>query len=261
MKSSPNAGVYQLAVIGLLCFLIVPAAIGMQDTSVKSEKSGQATVNTEVKSGEVVYVSGNELVVRVEDGQVKHFSVPEDFKFQVDGKDLTVHELTPGMRLTRTVTTTSVPKTVTTVRTITGKVWHVNAPSTVILTLADNTNKQYKVPKGQMFEVNGEQRDVFALKKGMKISATVITESPEVVQTATRNVTGEAPPPPPETPKEVGALLIEEPTPAEVPQQTASAQPAQLPQTASLLPLLGLLGILSIGSAFAMRIFKSKAAQ
>jgi hypothetical protein len=264
MKRFSNTLVFRLAAGGLLWFGIIPAMQAMQDTSTQSVKTGQESVSTEIKSGEVVYVSGNDLVVRVADGQVKHITVPDDFKFQVDGKDLSVHELTPGMRLTRTITTTSVPKTVTTVRTVKGTVWQVTPPESVILTLADNTNKRYKVPKGQKFDVNGEQRDVFSLKKGMKISATVVTESPEVVQTTARTVTGEAPAPPPpapETPPVVGVLLIEVPEDVPQPQQTAAAHPAELPQTASLLPLFGLLGALCVITALAFRVFGPKEAR
>jgi hypothetical protein len=218
-----------------------------------------------MKSGEVIYVSGNDLVVRVDDGQVKHFEIPEDFKFQVDGKDLSVHELTPGMHLTRTITTTTVPKTVTTVRTINGTVWHVNAPTTVILRLPDNSTKQYKVPKGQKFEVNGKQEDVFALRKGMKISATVVTETPQVEQQVARAVTGTAPPPvaatpPPETPPEVGALLIEESAAPAAEKQPAKSEvaKAELPQTASNLPLISMLAVLCF-SALLLRFLLRKA--
>jgi len=238
------------AVVGtLLTFLLVSAAALAQDTSTtNSSQSGQATYKTEVKSGEVVYVSGNDLVVKADDGQVKHFVVPEDTKFNVDGKDLSVHELTPGMRLTRTITTTTVPKTIQTVRTIKGTVWYVNPPSTVILTLPNNTNKQYKVPKGQMFDLNGEKHDVFDLRKGMKISATVITETPETVESNARELSGQAPPPPP-TPPAVGALLIEDPTPAPAPEVAQAA----LPKTGSMIPLIGLLGLLCVGTSLVLK--------
>src|SRR5215475_9654569 len=119
--------------IGILisCVLFATAAFA-QDTTQTTTQAGTPTVTTQVRSGEVVYVSGNDLVVKTDDGQVKHFTVPDDKTIDVDGKQLTVHDLTPGMRLTRTITTTSTPKTVTTVRTINGKVWFVNPPSTVI---------------------------------------------------------------------------------------------------------------------------------
>ena len=241
-----------------MCFvasaLMRPPTALTQDTSTQTSQTGNPSVSTEVKSGEVVYVSGNDLVVRVADGEIKHVTVPDDFKFQVDGKDLTVHELTPGMKLTRTVTTTTTPKNVTTVRTITGTVWHVNAPSAVILKLPDDTTKQYKVPKGQMFDINGEKRDIFALKKGMKVSATVITETQAVVHTTAQTVTGQAPLPPPETPPEVGALLIEEES---APAAAPAVAKAKLPQTASMLPLVGLLGFLCVGASIAVKLTRS----
>jgi hypothetical protein len=254
----------------ILPLALLVTAQAMQDTTVKTvNPSGPATTSTEVKSGEVVYVAGNQLVVKMQDGSVRDFTVPEDFKFDVDGKSLTVHELTPGMKLTSTITTTTEPKTVQTVRTIKGKVWHVNAPSSVILTLDDNTNKQYMVPKGQMFESNGESRDVFHLRKGMVITATVITETPVVTQSTARNVTGSAPPPPaepaPETPPVVGALLIEVPMPAkaapsEAPAQTEVAE-AKLPNTASSAPLIAFLGIMCVVASLTVKLCALKAAR
>jgi hypothetical protein len=253
----------------ILPLALMVTAHAMQDTTVKTvNPSGPATTSTEVRSGEVVYVAGNQLVVKMQDGSVRDFTVPEDFKFDVDGKSLTVHELTPGMKLTSTIRTTTEPKTVKTVRTIKGKVWHVNAPNSVILTLDDNTNKQYKVPKGQMFETNGESRDVFHLRKGMVITATVMTETPVVMQSMARNVTGSAPPaaePAPETPPVQGALLIEEPTPvqaapSEAPAQTEMAQ-AKLPNTAGSAPLFAFLGIMCVVASMTVKLCAMKAAR
>jgi hypothetical protein len=246
---------------------VVFAAIAWaQDTSTSTtSQSGPAQVTTEVRSGEVVYVSGDDLVVRMPDGQVKNFVVPKDFKFNVNGQDMTLHDLQPGMKLTRTITTTSTPHTVKTVRTIEGKVWHVNVPNTVVVTLPDGTNKTYTVPSGTQFNIEGQQKDVFSLKKGMKISATVITEAPEVRMSSTSTVTGEAPQPPPQvqsvqpapvTPPLVGILLIEHapPAPRVAPQETAENQ---LPSTASNIPLIGLLGLLCMGAWGSMRFMRS----
>jgi hypothetical protein len=257
MDKSRRIWIFRIFVLGTIlgCAFSLCAALPQDTSTTSKSQSGQPTVQTEVKSATVVYVSGNDLVVKTDDGQVKHFVVPDDQTVSVDGKDLTVHDLKPGMRLTRTITTTSTPRTVTTVRTIDGTVWYVNPPSTVILTLSDGTNKQYKVPKGQMFEINGEQRDVFALRKGMKVSATVVTESQETVQASTRSVTGEAPPPPPppETPPIIGVLLVEEPAAPPQPQQTAEAR---LPNTGSLVPLIGCLGLLSMGLSLGLRMLR-----
>src|SRR5262245_25629733 len=91
-------------------------------------------VKTEVTRAEVGYVSRHDLVVKLEDGQVKHIVVPEGATAEVDGKTLTVHDLKPGMKLQRTITTTSTPRTVTTTKTIKGKVWYVSG-NNLILTL------------------------------------------------------------------------------------------------------------------------------
>jgi hypothetical protein len=139
----------------------------------------------------------------------------------------------------------------------------------VILTLADHTNRQYKVPEGQKFTTNGESRDVFALKKGMVITATVITETPVEAQSMARSVTGSAPPPAaqpaPETPPVEGALLIEEPMPAEAapseaPAKTEMAE-AKLPKTASPTPLLAFLGIMCVVASLTVKLCALKAAR
>src|SRR5262249_8029726 len=153
---------------------------------------------------------------------------------------------------------------VTTVRTIQGKVFSVMAPSSVILTLPDNTNKQYKVPKDQKFMIDGQEKTVFDLRKGMNISATVVTQVPETVVAQQRKVTGSAPPPP-ETPAMAGALLIEDapappkqmaaatPAPAPAAAPAAEPTPKKLPKTGTPLPLAGLLGLLCSGLSFGMR--------
>jgi LPXTG-motif cell wall-anchored protein len=225
-----------------------------QDTTTSMTSTGKATVTTEVKSATVVYVSGNDLVVKADDGTVKHFVVPDDRKITVDGKELTVRDLQPGMRLTRTITTTTVPQTVQTVRTIQGKVWYVNPPHGLILSLPEG-NKSYKVPDGAMFDVNGKKQSIFHVKKGMVISATIITDTPQTVVNSTRTVADVAPPPAPAppTPPIVGVLLIERaPAPAPAPQPEEVAQ-ASLPKTGSSLPLIGLLGLLSLAFAAGMR--------
>jgi hypothetical protein len=187
--------VSRLLLAGAFC-LVFAVALQAQDTTKTNAKQGPGSTQVQVERGEVVYVSGNDLVVKMENGEVRHVTVPDSVRATVDGKELSVHELKPGMKLQRTITTTSTPKTVTTVRTIQGKVFHVNAPSSVILTLPDGTNKQYKVPKGQKFTIGGEEKTVFDLRKGMNVAATVLTQVPETVVAQQRNVTGSAPNPP-----------------------------------------------------------------
>ena len=67
----------------------------------------QTTHQVDVNRGTVVYVSGNDLVVKMEDGNLKHFVVPSDYKLTVDGKPVYVQDLKPGTKLTQTITTTT----------------------------------------------------------------------------------------------------------------------------------------------------------
>jgi LPXTG-motif cell wall-anchored protein len=219
---------------------------------VKTESTtsqGQATVETKVERGEVVYVSGNDLVVKMDDGQLRNFpNVPDSARITVGGQQLSVHDLKPGMKLERTITTTSTPQTVTTVQTVTGRVWHVSPPHTVILTLEDGSHQQFEIPQGQKFNVDGKETDAFGLRKGMQISATRIVTVPTNVITQERKVTGEMPPPPPTTAFQGPVLIVvQAKPPAEVAQAKpaeAQPQPKKLPQTASELPLLALFGAL-----------------
>ena len=230
-----------------------------QDTTTTSTEHGQPTVTTQVHSGTVVYVSGNELVVKTDDGTIKDFNVPDSARVTVDGKSLNVHELQPGMRLTRTITTTTTPKTVQTIRTISGKVWHVNPPHGLILTLPEG-NKQYKVPDGTMFDVNGTKESIFQIRKGMTVTATIIKESPETLVSSTRTVTGEAPPPPatppPPTPTMVGVILIEQPAPASPPPQEVAEN--NLPKTGSDIPLFGFFGLLFLCAGLGLRGLRAR---
>ena len=157
------------------------------------------------------------------------------------------------MKLQKTVTTTTTPKTITTVKTVTGKVWHVTPPTSVILTLDDGTNQQFKIPKDQKFNVDGQMVDAWGLKKGMKISATKVVEEPTVEVAHQQQLTGSMPPPPPPPPPDT-PIIIAVVTPPATP--AAATAPAELPKTASDLPLIGLLGLGSLGAAFALRLIR-----
>src|SRR5262249_6740504 len=157
-------------------------------------------------------------------------------------------------KLQRTVTTTTTPKTITKVETVTGKVFHVSPPKTVILTLENGENQQFTVPKGQKFMVDGKETDVFDLKKGMTVSATRITETPETPVEQQKEVSGRMPPPPTPPPANLPIVIARTDvaqTPAPEPKaETSSEAKAALPSTASPLPLIGLIGLLLAGASF-----------
>jgi hypothetical protein len=246
-----------LLVGGAFCIASSPARAQVQTS--KSESQGEPTHEVKVERGEIVYVSGNNVIVKMDDGTIRHFNnVPDSATINVDGKQLNVHQLQAGMKVEKQTITTSTPRVVTTVKTVKGKVFHVTPPLSVILTLEDGTNQEFKIPKGQKFNVDGQMTDAFGLKKGMVISAQKVTEVPETVITQQIKRTGTAPPPPEPIQQDVPVLVVYVPsTPAAqaAPVETAAAEPApkKLPTTASNLPLVGLSGlVLLAGSLMAL---------
>ena len=238
---------------GSVC-LAFALSINAQVRTETNTTAAQPSHNVTIERGEVAYVSGNELVVKMEDGTIRHFAnVPESARVTVEGQELGIHSLKPGMKLERTTIVTTTPKTITTVKSVTGKVWHVTPPNTVILTLEDGTNQEFKIPKGQKFTVDGQETDAFGLKKGMIVSATKVVEEPISVVEQQRKLTGTMPPPPPAPPADVPILIASaEPTPLPAP-----AAPAELPKTASPLPLIGLLGTLALLLSFGLKAIRN----
>lgn len=235
----------------------LPAAAQVKST--ETVEHGSPNKQVKVERGEVMYVSGNDVVIKMEDGSLRDFfDVPDSSTITVDGRQLNVHQLKPGMKVEKQTITTSTPRVITKVETVTGRVWQVSPPHSVILTLEDGTNQSFKIPKGQKFTVDGQETDAFALKKGMNISAQRITEVPETVVTQEVRRTGTMPPPPPPPKQDVPVLIVTAPT--EAPVQTASAPaepaPTKLPKTASILPLLGLLGMSFCGLFLASMVFR-----
>ena len=235
----------------MLLGLVALGAAGFAGAQVKTEtatETGRPLQAVEVERGEVWYVSGNDLVVKMEDGTLRNFmNVPDDLRATVDGKQVGIRDLKPGMKLQRTITTTMTPAIITTVTTVTGTVFSVSPPKSVVLTLEDGKNEKFDIPKGQQFDVQGKTVDAFGLKKGMKISAAKIVQAPATMTAQERSVTGTMPPPPP--PAMPILIARAEPTPPPPPPPAAAAaKPEKLPVTGSLLPLLGLAGVVSLAS-------------
>ena len=233
--------------------LILNSNISAQVQTQSFATTGQPTTEVKVDRGTVVLVDGNDLVVKAEDGHLVHFAnVPESARATVDGQELGIHDLKPGMTLERTITTTTTPQMITTVKHVTGTVWSVNPPRSVVLTLEDGTNEAFKIPSGQKFSIDGQMTDAWGLRKGMKVSATKVTEVPETVDEQEKAVTGTMPPPDP--PQDLPILvMVVLPVDAPDPVETAAVVPDALPKTASQFPLIGMLGVLSLLSGLALR--------
>lgn len=241
------------AIGALILTCVVSSSAQVQTTSTTT--THPATRRVQVENAEIIYIKGNELILRMSDGSIRHISnVPESARAVVDGQEIGIKDAKVGMKLQRTITTTTTPKVITTVQKVQGEVFHVQPPSSVILTLENGENQQFKIPKDQKFMVNGDEKDVWALRKGMMVSATKIVEEPITVVEQEKRVTGEMPPPPPmlQLPADLPILVaISVPTGGRVTTETHN----ELPQTASGLPLLGLLGVLFLLAGEGLRRF------
>jgi hypothetical protein len=212
--------------------------------------SAQQTT-TEVKSFQVISVEGNTVVARTPEG-TKEYTVPESFRFMVDGKEVSVHELKPGMKGTATITTTTTVKPVTVTEVRNGEVVRGGGGAILVrgpkgfhsFTQADIDKRNVKIYR------DGKPIQISELQTGDRLTATIVTEKPPQILTERQvkaTVQGAAPP--------AAAPSAERaPTPAE-PAATAPASPSaaptpaparKLPRTAGLLPLMGLIGAASL---------------
>jgi LPXTG-motif cell wall-anchored protein len=227
--------------------LIFASVAGISAQVQKSTNTTQesATQQVQVENAEILSVNGNDLILKMSDGSIRHIAnVPDSARATVDGKEIGIKDAKPGMKLQKTIVTTTTPTVVTTVQTVQGKVFQVQPPSSVILTLENGENQQFNIPKGQKFTVDGQETDAFGLKKGMVISATKIVEEPVTVMEQQSKITGQMPPPPPAPQADLPLLIAagKPPTLAEEAKNEPPRTEKELPQTGSELPFLLLLG-------------------
>ncbi len=244
--------------VAALC-LALAASSSAQVQSQTTTKTGMTTKEVTIELGEVVAVEGNSLFVKMSDGSLRDFpNIPENTKVTVDGQQLGVRDLKPGMKLQRTTVTSTTPQVVTTVETVTGKVWHVTPPLSVILTLENGENQTFKIPSGQTFTVklspgdNGRQTDAWGLRKGMIVTATRITETPLTLTSEHTQVTGTMP-------ADAPVLIAKgSATGSTTTSTTAEATTAssQLPKTGSNFPLLGMVGLLLMCAALGISLLR-----
>lgn len=214
----------------ILITLLVPAAALMAQTSY------------EVKSGTVVAVFNDQLVVKLADGTTKQFTVPAGFQFTVDGQQVGIADLKPGTELSATIKTTTKPSTVTTTKIRNGEV--IRTSGNTMWVREDGKIRTISVPKGFKFQMDGRDVTVDQLRAGDRLTAEIVTTSESSSTTRDIDVAGSAPAPPPAPAEAPAAAPMSEPEPA--------AAPA-LPATGSKLPLAALLGTLLVAIGVAIR--------
>ena len=158
-----------------------------QPTQTKQAVPGAPKVSTTQLKGEVAYLQGDYLIAKmIPSGVYRLFQLKPGKTATIDGKEMPLNKAPIGTVLTADVTVTETPVTDRTISTLKGKVW-VAGPTSVILTLENGENKQYDVPSGMRFDVDGKKLEAMELRQGMNITATKIVESPRT-EIATENV-------------------------------------------------------------------------
>ena len=218
------------------------------------------TTSTETKSFEVIAVQGNDLVVKLPEG-TRELTVPEDFRFTVDGQQVSVHDLKPGMKGTATITTKTTMHPVYVTQVKNGTVRQVSGSSIIVQT--DEGFKSFTQgdveKRGVKIIKNGQPAELSDFHTGDQLSATIVTEKPPrvVTEKAVNATTARSAPPDAaasapaasSAPAKSSASASSEPAAGTA---GTSAPAHKLPKTASPLPLVALAGIVSLAIALAL---------
>lgn len=197
------------------------------------------TEKTDVFTFEVISVDGNNVVIKDSSG-ARELTVPDDFRFTVDGKQMSVHDLHAGMKGTAAVTTTTTtrPVYVTTVK----KGTVVRQAGTSVWVKTDGATRKFTKSevdaRGIKIIMDGKPARLVDLKPGDTLTATIVTPAPPEVLTAKQvQAVLDAPLPelvaaqPPEEP-----AVAETPAPAPAPAAATEAPAAESPPVATETP-------------------------
>jgi hypothetical protein len=91
---------------------LLAAGLLVAGTAVVAAQNPSQTTNTQMGqphtktttntiAGTIVYIDGNNVVVRDSVGEYKEYAIPDGFEFQLDGKNVGVTDLKPGMTVKR----------------------------------------------------------------------------------------------------------------------------------------------------------------
>jgi hypothetical protein len=216
------------------------------------------TASSQTKAFEVIAVDGNLLIVNLPEG-TREINVPAGFMFTVNGQQMSVQQLKPGMKGTATITTktTVTPVTVTEVKS--GTVMQSSGSSIIV-----RTGDQVKMftqgdidKRGVKILRDGRPATISDFRQGDQLTATIVTSMPPHVMTE----------------KEVQATLAKGGAPAasassgagaagmktqssQSAAQTQSGAPSgaarELPKTASSWPLLAFVSVLLLAVGCAL---------
>jgi len=226
--------------------------------TIASASAQQSSTTTETKTFEVIAVEGNQLVVKLPEG-TREITVPDGFRFTVNGQSLSVQELKPGMAGTAVITKTTTVRPVTVTEVKNATVAQVAGSSVIVR--GENGYRMFSPGDIEKRNItilkDGKPAQLSELRAGDRLSATIVTEKPPQVMTeqqvnATLNPTARpaaraAAAAAADGSGSTAASRAPSPAAPTTPSAGRSAGAARrLPKTASELPLLGLVGLASL---------------
>jgi hypothetical protein len=162
----------------------VLAAVAIVSLTAVASLAQSTTTSTQTKKFEVLTVDGNRLVVRLPEG-TREITVADDFRFNIDGKQMAARELKPGMKGTATITTqtTVTPVSVTEVKN--GTVMQASGASIIVRT--DQGIKMFSQgeldKRGVKIVKDGQPAEISDFHEGDKLTAVIVTSKPPRVMT------------------------------------------------------------------------------
>jgi LPXTG-motif cell wall-anchored protein len=219
---------------------VVMAAVAVSCTAAASTAQ-TTTTSTKTKTFEVIAANGNDLVVKLPEG-TREITVPDNFRFTVDGQQLAARDLKPGMKGTATITTntTVTPVVVTEVKN--GEVVQASGSSLLVRTEQGfkNFTEGEADKRGIKIVKDGAPAKFSDFHAGDRLSATIVTTHPPKVMTQQQvNATLAKAAPAAET-------ASARSTSGAAPVPATAAEHRKLPKTGSAWPLLALASILSV---------------
>ncbi len=256
----------------ILCLVVLVAAAALVAPSVSAQTS------YEIRNATIISAWDNTVVFKNEKGETRQIDLPPGFLVNVDGKDVPVSALKPGMKVSATVKTTTSPVVVQTKTLKDAKVIK-NAGGLLYVKEADGIHS-YNVPAGFRFDIGGAKYRLEDLQQGQILNATIVhtktgthTEQ-EVVAAAGTDDAARAAAAKAAADKaaadkaaadaaaaraaaDAKARADAEAAAARAAADAAAAQQAMasnLPKTASSVPMAGALGVLCLGLGAALTL-------
>jgi hypothetical protein len=134
--------------------------------------TASAQTTYEIRNATVISAWENTVVYRNEKGETRQIELPPGFKVNVDGKDVPVSELKPGMKVSATVKTTTAPVVVQTTTLKDAKVIK-NEGGLLYVREADGIHS-YNIPEGFRFDIGGAKVRTVDLQQGQHLNATIV---------------------------------------------------------------------------------------